>query len=125
MQVLLPDIICDTSFLMHMATDRIYNRDSIQIDLGNINYVVPYMVVAELENLLKNSAKHHYAKKALLLAKDMKRIKLEGRYTDEAITNHILDNKGFVATMDKNLKKSIRKAGGYTISIHHDHIVLD
>ena len=48
------DVICDTSFLIHLATRNIKNLDSIYSEIGNIEFVVPLVVLNELEQLTKN-----------------------------------------------------------------------
>ncbi len=47
------DVICDTSFLIHLATRNIKNLDSIYSEIGNIEFVVPLVVLNELEILTK------------------------------------------------------------------------
>ena len=45
------EIICDSSFLMILASRRIKNISSIETEIGTIEYVVPDMVVKELERI--------------------------------------------------------------------------
>lgn len=72
MRAPLPEIICDTGFLMRMASGRIRNLDSF--DLDGISYVVPGAVLRELERLAANPAKKHEVKKAQEMAGGMRRI---------------------------------------------------
>jgi len=119
----LPDIICDTGFLMRMASERIRNLDTF--DLGNVSYVVPGAVLRELERLATDAAKGHEAGKALGLAGAMRRIIPEGDYADRAILDHIREHGGTVATTDTSLKKEIKAAGGGVVSLHDDNMVLE
>ena len=58
MQVLqVVKIICDSSFLMVLASRRIKNISNIETEIGAIDYVVPDMVVKELENLTVDNKK--------------------------------------------------------------------
>lgn len=50
-------IICDSSFLMILASRRIKNISNIETEIGAIDYVVPDMVVKELENLTVDNKK--------------------------------------------------------------------
>ena len=50
-------IICDSSFLMVLASKRIKNISNIETEIGSIEYVVPDMVVKELERITVNSKK--------------------------------------------------------------------
>ncbi|MGI0083395.1 MAG: hypothetical protein ACREAF_02555 [Nitrosopumilaceae archaeon] len=45
------EVVCDTSFLMILASKNIKNIPNLEIDLGTIEFVVPDMVVKELEKL--------------------------------------------------------------------------
>ena len=119
----LPDIICDTGFLMRMASGRIRNLDTF--DLGNVSYVVPGAVLRELERLATDAAKGHEARKALELAGAMRRIMPEGDYADRAILDHIKEYGGTVATTDTGLKREIKAAGGGVVSLHDDNMVLE
>lgn len=51
------EIICDSSFLMILASRRIKNISNIETEIGAIEYVVPGMVVKELERITINDKK--------------------------------------------------------------------
>ena len=42
------EIICDSSFLMILASRRIKNISSIETEIGSMEYVIPNLVVKEL-----------------------------------------------------------------------------
>ena len=44
-------VISDTSFLIHLATHRIKNIDSIETEIGTLSFIVPKIVKKELEHL--------------------------------------------------------------------------
>ena len=58
MQVLqVVEIICDSSFLIVLASRRIKNISSIETEIGSIEYVIPDMVVKELERITMDDKK--------------------------------------------------------------------
>ena len=50
-------IICDSSFLMVLASKRIKNISNVETEIGTLEYVVPDMVVKELEKISGNDKK--------------------------------------------------------------------
>lgn len=50
-------IICDSSFLIILASRRIKNISSVETEIGSLEYVVPSMVVKELEKITMNDKK--------------------------------------------------------------------
>lgn len=50
-------VICDSSFLMVLASKRIKNISNIETEIGSIEYVVPDMVVKELKGITVNNKK--------------------------------------------------------------------
>lgn len=51
------EIICDSSFLMLLASRRIKNISNIETEIGTIEYVIPDMVVKELERITMDNKK--------------------------------------------------------------------
>ena len=51
------EIICDSSFLIILASRRIKNISNIETEIGTIEYVVPDMVVRELEKITMDNKK--------------------------------------------------------------------
>ena len=52
------EVICDTNFLIHLANNRIKNISTIETEIGDIRFVVPDIVLAELEKLGKIKEKN-------------------------------------------------------------------
>jgi rRNA-processing protein FCF1 len=50
-------IICDSSFLIILASRRIKNISSVETEIGTLEYVVPNMVVKELEKITMDNKK--------------------------------------------------------------------
>ena len=51
------EVICDSSFLMLLASKRIKNISNIETEIGTIEYVVPDMVIKELERITMDNKK--------------------------------------------------------------------
>ena len=47
----LVEVICDSSFLMILASRRIKNISNVGTEIGTIEYVIPDLVVKELERI--------------------------------------------------------------------------
>ena len=119
------DVICDTNFLIHIATRRIKNIDDINTEIGQLQFLVPEAVINELEKLCNNENKKQEILTTLNYIKKLKSIPISGKFVDESIINYVKKNHGIVATMDKELKNKIKRTGGSIISISNDKIVLE
>ena len=119
------NVISDTSFLIHLATHRIKNIDSIETDIGPLSFVVPEIVKKELEHLATDPDKKIISEQTLDFIKNFKTNDIDGNDADSAILNFIKENSSIVATMDKELKNKIKQSGGSILSIHNDKIVLE
>ena len=119
------EVICDTSFLIHLSTHNIKNLDSVNIEIGQIQFVVPSVVLSELEKLSKTQEKKEDAITTLEFAQNLKTIEMSGKFADQAIIDHVRKHGGITATMDKELKDKIKMLGGSVISFSNDKIVLE
>jgi len=119
------DVICDTSFLIHLATKKIKNLDFINVEIGEFQYVIPLVVLDELERLSKIPDKEQDIRKTLEFVRTLKTIPISGKVADYAITGHIKKHGGIVATIDKDLKYKIKRLGGSIMSFSNDKIVLE
>lgn len=123
MLVQLTDVICDTSFLIHIANTRIHNMDRLDSEIGPISFIVPNVVYVELDRLKGSDMQ---ASRAVELASKYGTIDLGGdSYADAAIVRYVKKNGGMVATMDRKLKRTVKGAGGSVISVSNDRIVLE
>lgn len=122
----LVSIICDTSFLISLATRRIKNLDDSITEIGQYEFVIPKSVILELEHLVNNPEKSRQATSALTLAKQFS---IDHSITkipaDHSIINYIKKYGGIVATLDHDLKNNIRAAGGSIMSLYNDRIILE
>ena len=119
------EVICDTSFLIHLSTRKIKNLDSVNTEIGQIQFVVPSVVLNELEKLSKTEEKKQDAITTLELAQNLKAIEMPGKFADQAIIDHVRNHGGITATMDKELKNKIKSLGGSVMSFSSDKIVLE
>ena len=119
------DVISDTSFLIHLATNRIINFSTLEVEIGKLEFVIPEIVTQELHHLSKDSSKKRIALETVDFIKNFKTNIISGKTADLGILDFIEKNGGIVATMDKELKNNIKKIGGSVISISNNKIVLE
>ena len=119
------EVVCDTSFLIHLATKRIKNISNLDIDIGPIVFLVPQVVLNELQKLKDDPNKKQIVLATLDYIKDLKQISITGNFADKGIIEYIKKHGGFVGTLDKELKQKIKNAGGSVISFSNDRIVLE
>ena len=122
------EVICDTNFLIHLATRKIKNIDTVNAEIGQIQFVVPAVVWNELVQISVNrnhSVKIQDALKTLKFARSLKNIPMSGTYADAAIVKHVKEHGGIIGTMDKELKSKIKHSGGSIMSFSNDKIVLE
>ena len=119
------EVICDTNFLIHLSTRRIKNIDSVNSEIGDFRYVVPLVVLSELQRLSTIPDKEQDAKKTLEFVRNLKTITISGKFADNAIAEHVKKHGGMVATIDKELKSKIKNSGGSVMSLSNDKIVLE
>jgi len=121
----LVEVICDTSFLIHLATNRIKNLDNLDVEIGQITFVVPQVVKNELSELEKKSEKKQEIQSTLNYIKNFKIIPIQGSFADKEILDYVSKNRVIVATMDKELKKQIKHNESSIMSFSNNKIVLE
>ncbi|PJB97928.1 MAG: twitching motility protein PilT, partial [Nitrosopumilales archaeon CG_4_9_14_0_8_um_filter_34_10] len=95
------EVICDTNFLIHLATRRIKNIDNLDVEIGQITFVVPQVVQNELSELIKNPKKQQDMSQTLDFIKNFKVIPLNGNFADKELIDYVKQNKSIIATLDK------------------------
>lgn len=125
MQGYLVEVICDTNFLIHLATRRIKNIDNVDVEIGQVTFVVPQVVQNELFALMRNSKKQQDVSRTLDFIKNLKVIPLDGTFADKELIDYANKKNSIIATMDKELKKQIKQTGGSVISFSNDKIILE
>jgi len=121
----LVEVLCDTNFLIHLATRRIKNIDNLDMDIGSISFIVPTVVKNELIKLQEIPEKNQEIITTLNFIKKFKIISINGNYADQELINYVKNNQSIIGTMDKKLKNKIKKLGSSILSIHNDKIILE
>ena len=119
------EVICDTNFLIHLATRRIKNIDNLDTEIGSISFIVPEVVKNELNKLQQIPEKNKEITITLNFIKNFKIIPINGIYADQELINYVKNNRSIIGTMDKGLKNKIKKLDSSILSIHNDKIVLE
>ena len=119
------EVICDTSFLIHLATRRIKNIDNLDTEIGSISFVVPEVVKNELIKLQNNPEKKQEIETTMNYIKKLKTISIQGNFADKELIEYVKNNRSIVGTMDKALKKQIKQAGSSILSFSQDKIILE
>ena len=119
------EVICDTNFLIHLATRRIKNIDNLDMEIGSISFIVPEVVKNELTKLQQIPEKNQEITKTLIFIKKFKIIPISGTYADKELIDYVKNNRSIIGTMDKGLKNKIKKLGSSILSIHNDKIILE
>ena len=119
------NVISDTSFLIHLATHRIKNIDSIETEIGTLSFIVPKIVKKELEHLAGDTDKKLISEQSLDFIKNVKTNDNDGSNADVAMLDFIKENRSIIATMDRELKNKIKQSGSSILSIHNDKIILE
>ena len=119
------EVICDTNFLIHLANNRIKNLDNLDVEIGQITFVVPQVVKNELSELQKNPEKKQEIQSTLNYIKNFKTIPINGSFADKELIDYVSDNRVIVATMDRELKKQIKNNGSSIMSFSNNKIVLE
>ncbi|EIJ65697.1 hypothetical protein BD31_I1638 [Candidatus Nitrosopumilus salaria BD31] len=119
------EVLCDTNFLIHLATRRIKNINNLDVEIGPITFVVPQVVKNELSKLANNPEKKQDVQSTLNYIKNFKTIPILGTFADKELLDYVSSNRVIVATMDKELKKQIKENGSSVMSFSNDKIVLE
>jgi len=122
----LVDVICDTSFLIVLASKPIKRLDVLENNLGRIDFVIPTIVIDELKNLASTATakRANAAKLALELAKRFKIIELQGGSADEVIVDYASKHRCYIATIDNALKYKLKNNGIDVITLVNDRIIV-
>ena len=119
------EVICDTNFLIHLATKRIKNIDNLDMEIGSISFIVPEVVKNELIKLQEIRENNQEITLTLNFIKYFKIISINGTYADQELINYVKHNRSIIGTMDRQLKNKIKQLGSSILSIHNDKIILE
>jgi uncharacterized protein len=102
------NIILDTSFLIVLVTKPIKLLDDITINYGKINFLIPDIVIEELNKLTnrKSYKISQMARTGLEIAKQFEIVNTKKlRYPDDSLLDYAISYNCAIATVDKNLIK--------------------
>jgi len=88
----LVEVLCDTNFLIHLATRRIKNIDNLDMEIGSISFIVPEVVRNELIKLQEIPEKNQEIIITLNFIKKFKIISINGTYADQELINYVKNN---------------------------------
>ena len=101
------EIICDTNFLIHLATKRIKNIDNLDMEIGSISFIVPEVVKNELVKLQEIPEKNQEITVTLNFIKNFKVISINGTYADQELINYVKNNRSIIGTkLDPSMTRS-------------------
>lgn len=104
-------VVCDTSFLMVLVSNPIKQLDTIEAELGKLNFLVPDIVLDELKHLQKVSGpkRSMAARTAAKIAHSKFEIVkfTRSHLVDDAIVEYALTNRCAAATLDIVLKRKL------------------
>ena len=124
-QEYLVEVICDTNFLIHLATKRIKNIDNLDVEIGSVSFVVPEVVLNELHQLEKIPQKKQDVIETLNFIKRFKVIAISGNFADKELVDYVKKHRAIIGTMDIDLKKQIKYFNGSILSVSNDKIILE
>jgi rRNA-processing protein FCF1 len=123
------EIICDTSFLIALVSSPIKCFDKIENELGKLRFIVPTIVLDELDSIERKSGpkKSMIAKTAICISKLKFEIKDIGKSknVDNKILNYVIKNRRLaVATLDSKLLNSLKMADVTTITLSKNKMII-
>ena len=121
-------VLCDTSFLMVLVSKPIKQVPKIESELGRLDFLVPDIVIGELERLEQKAGpkRSTLAKTALELTKAKFRKVKVGRaaHVDDSIVEYAIQNKCAVATIDTNLRRRLISSQILVLTLSRDRLVV-
>lgn len=121
------NILCDTSFLMVLVTKPVKLLDNIVMEYGKINFLIPDVVIDELENLVNNPT-YKISQNAKTVLEVTKRFEIINtkrlNYADDSIVDYALNYKCAVATMDKNLIQRLISSKVMVFSLRNNKLLI-
>ena len=122
------DVLCDTSFLMALVSAPVKRLEKVEAELGGVIFLVPSIVVAELEKLEKRTGpkRSHIAKMAREIStSNFGLIELsKAGHADEAILEYAKVSKCVVATLDRSLRDKLLNANTPVISLSNNRLII-
>ncbi|HET8856189.1 MAG TPA: PIN domain-containing protein [Nitrososphaeraceae archaeon] len=122
------NIIIDTSFLIALVTKPIKLLDDIIINYGKINFLIPDIVIEELQKIAnrKSYKISQIARTALEIAKKFEIVNTKKlRYPDDSLLDFAISYNCAIATVDKNLIKRSLSEKIMVFSLKNNKIIIN
>ena len=121
-------VLCDTSFLMVLVSKPIKQVPKVESALGRLDFIVPDIVLEELERLAQKSGPKRatLAKTAIELTQaKFKQVKVgRASHVDDAIVEYSMKNKCAVATIDTNLRRRLIANEVLVLTLSRDRFIV-
>ena len=123
------DVLCDTSFLMVIVSKPIKQLAKMEAQLGRLNFLVPDIVIGELERLQEKAGpkRSTLAKTALEVAK-VKNFKVvtvaKAQHVDDSIIEYAIREKCGVATIDTALRRRLIANEVLVLTLSKDRLII-
>ncbi|MGA6922203.1 MAG: PIN domain-containing protein [Nitrososphaeraceae archaeon] len=122
-------VLCDTSFLMVLASTPLKRMAKIEMELGKLTFLVPNVVIGELKKLEARAGPKRslIAKTSIEIANSKLRIVDLPNYgrVDESILEYAKTSNCAVATLDRNLKIALRRNNILVISLSNNRLIIE
>lgn len=121
-------VLCDTSFLMVLVSKPIKQVGKIEAQFDRLDFLVPDIVVGELERLAQKAGpkRSTLAKTALELsmAKFRTVAVAPAQHVDDSIIEYAVKNKCAVATIDTNLRRRLIASELLVLTLSKDRLIV-
>ena len=124
------DVLCDTSFLMVIVSKPIKQLGKIEAHLGKLDFLVPDIVIGELERLMEKAGpkRSTLAKTALEVTRLKNNFKVvtvaKARHVDDSIIEYATRNKCAVATIDTALRRRLIANEVLVLTLSKDRLIV-
>lgn len=121
-------VLCDTSFLMVLVAKPIKHIERVEYEFGRLDFVVPDIVIDELERLKARTGpkRSTLAKTAL----DVSRARFavvkvpRAAHVDDSIVEYATEQKCAVATIDTTLRRRLIANNVLVLTLSRDRLTV-
>lgn len=121
-------VLCDTSFLMVLVSKPIKNVGRVESQLGRLDFLVPDIVIGELERLQGKAGpkRSTLAKTAIELTKVKFKVVpvAHAQHVDDSIMEYAAREKCAVATIDTNLRRRLIANEILVLTLNQDKLIV-
>ncbi|SRR5581483_5742593 len=123
------EVLCDTSFLMVIVSKPIKQLGKIEAQLGRLDFIVPDIVIGELERLIEKAGpKRSTLAKTALEVSRVKKFKVvpvtKAQHVDDSIIEYAVEHKCAVATIDTALRRRLIVNEVLVLTLSKDRLIV-